>query len=181
MLKVIINRGLPASGKTTFSKSLMKNNPTYKRVNKDDLRAMIDGGIWSKKNEQFIIKTRDELILKYLNAGYNVICDDTNIHHKHFQNISKLVKGLAEVVVNDSFLDIPVEECIRRDLDRVNSVGANVIINMNEQLEGKTRSKEERKEHWDKVNLKEGMLIAKPRVYDSKLPYCIIVWMEHCL
>ena len=41
--KVILTVGLPASGKSTWAKEQVSQNPgQYKRVNKDDLRAMLD-------------------------------------------------------------------------------------------------------------------------------------------
>lgn len=180
MLKVILCKGLPASGKTTWAKKLIKNNPIYKRVNKDDLRSMIDADVWSKKNEKMILKIRDDLILKFLEEGYNVIIDDTNIHHKHFQNISKLVKGKAEVEINDSFLNTTVDECIKRDSERINSVGLNVIYSMAKQLTDDLSSKNKKK-YWKEKNIKEGMLIAKPSVYKKELPFCIIVDMDGTL
>ena len=40
MVNVYITKGLPASGKTTWAKELVASAPnSYKRVNKDDLRA----------------------------------------------------------------------------------------------------------------------------------------------
>lgn len=52
MLKIILCKGLPASGKSTWTRELIDKNPEkYKRINKDDLRAMLDNGKWSNKNE----------------------------------------------------------------------------------------------------------------------------------
>ena len=67
MLKVIITIGLPASGKTTWAKELMEKEPgEWKRINKDDLRAMLDNGRWSHINERFVIELRDHIILQAL-------------------------------------------------------------------------------------------------------------------
>ena len=61
--KIILTRGLPASGKSTWAKEqVAKGNGKVKRVNKDDLRDMIDAGIWSKTNEQLILDARDALV-----------------------------------------------------------------------------------------------------------------------
>ena len=61
--KIILTRGLPASGKSTWSKEqVAKSNGKIKRVNKDDLREMVDAGIWSKDNEQNIIDVRDAMV-----------------------------------------------------------------------------------------------------------------------
>jgi len=134
MKQIIICKGLPASGKSTWAKNRIDNNPDmYKRVNKDDLRLMLDNNKWSKDNEKFILKVRDMLILSSLENGKHVIVDDTNLHPKHEINIKQLVKGKAKVIIKD-FTDIPLETCIKRDLQRVNSVGEKVIKDMYNQF-----------------------------------------------
>lgn len=127
MKKVLIYKGLPASGKSTAAKKLIAENPgQYKRVNKDDLRAMLDHNHHSRSNEKFVLKVRDFVILEALEAGKHVIVDDTNLHPKHEINIRELVKGKAEVEVVD-FMDVDIDTCIARDLKRPNSVGEKVI------------------------------------------------------
>lgn len=134
MKKVIILKGLPASGKSTYAKNLIEENKgMYKRINKDDLRSMFDNSNWSRDNENFILKIRDEFILSALDNGKHVIVDDTNLALKHETRIRQLVKGKAKVEVVE-FLDISVEECIKRDLKRVSSVGEKVIRGMYEQF-----------------------------------------------
>ncbi len=130
MKKVIIIKGLPASGKSTWAKELLVRNPgKYKRVSKDDLRAMLDNSKWSKGNENFILKVRDTLILLALQEGYHVIVDDTNLHPKHETAIRELVKGQATVEVQD-FTNVDLETCIERDRHRTNYVGEKVIRKM---------------------------------------------------
>ena len=134
MKTVTISRGLPASGKTTWAETMLGNNPgMFKRINKDDIRAMLDNSKWSKDNEKFVLRVRDELILMALNEGKHVIIDDTNGHHKHVENIKKLVKGM-NVQVNIKEFNVDIEECIERDLKRQNSVGEKVIRNMYNQF-----------------------------------------------
>ena len=133
MKKVIITRGLPGSGKSTWAKSIIKaNSNSYKRINNDDLRAMVDCNNWSPANEKFINELTDLFILKSLHEGKHVIVDNTNLNTKHIDRIKQLVKGQAELVINDSFLSVPVEMCIQNDLKRPNSVGKDVIVNMYE-------------------------------------------------
>lgn len=128
--KCIILRGLPASGKSTWAKKLIDDNPgRYKRVSKDDLRSMMDNTHWSKGNEKFILKTRDALILLGLQEGYHIIVDDTNLFSGHEKTIRELVKGQAIVEIKD-FTDVPLDECIERDRHRQNYIGEQVIRKM---------------------------------------------------
>lgn len=147
MKTVWIYKGLPASGKSTAAKKVLDKNPgKYKRVNKDDLRLMLDSSQWSKHNEKFILKIRDNIILEALRNGQHVIIDDTNLHPKHEERISELVKQFnaendRKAQVKIKFFDTSVEECIRRDLKRPNSVGSKVIKTMYERFVEKPNHK----------------------------------------
>jgi len=134
MKKVIITKGLPGSGKSFWAKSVVDKQPSkYKIIEKDMLRAMLDNGKWSGKNEKFILKIRNNLIIKSLEDGYNVIISDTNFG-KHEEDIKRLVSDnkdkVGDVLLETMFFDVPVEECIKRDLKRLNSVGKDVIMGM---------------------------------------------------
>lgn len=137
-LKVYMTKGLPASGKSTWALDMVKiGKGDIKRVNKDELRAMVDDGKYSKEREKFILNLRDMFVIDALHQGKNVIVDDTNLHPKHEQALSKLVADFnaknteyqAELEV--MFFVVPLEEAIRRDAKRGDkSVGAEVIFSM---------------------------------------------------
>lgn len=136
MPKIILTKGLPASGKSTWAREQLALDSNTKRVNKDDLRAMLDNSKWSKTNENFVLKIRDFIISEALDNGNNIIVDDTNLHDKHLtrmQELAKIAKFKSTVEVNDSFLQVPLKECIARDLKRPNSVGEKVIRDMHKQ------------------------------------------------
>jgi predicted kinase len=133
--RVILLKGLPASGKSTWAKEQVRRNPgRYKRVNKDELREMLDAGEFSEDNEKFVIKVRDRLILAGLESGKDVIVDDTNLNPAHEERIRRLVKGRAEVEVRA--FEVEVEEAIRRDRERARSVGEKVIREMHDRWLG---------------------------------------------
>ena len=41
----------------------------YKIIEKDALRFLLDGGVWSKSNEKFVLRMRDTMIVATLEAG----------------------------------------------------------------------------------------------------------------
>lgn len=133
---VLLLKGLPGCGKSSYAKELLKEFPgVYVRINKDDIRAMLHNSKWSKANEKFVVKTRDQLIENVLDAGQSPIIDDTNLHPKHEINIRTLVteynkKNNKQIRVEVKLIDTPIEECIKRDLKRFNSVGETVIRDM---------------------------------------------------
>ena len=49
--EIILLKGLPASGKSTWSKDFIKENPDYIRINKDDLREFFNNPTFSKQTE----------------------------------------------------------------------------------------------------------------------------------
>ena len=132
MKKVLILKGLPASGKSTYAKALINEQKgVYKRISKDDLRSMLDDGQWSGPNEKLVLKIRDLLILSVLDDGGIPIVDDTNVnpvHQQHIRNLCSMYKEPLEVEVK--MFDCDVEECIVRDLKRPVSVGERVIRKM---------------------------------------------------
>lgn len=129
MSKLLILKGLPACGKTTFAKELV--NKGWKRVNKDDMRMMIDGSKWSRNNEKNILTLEKDLALFMLDSGFNVVVDDTNFaHEKAWKEVADNIKAEFEV----KFFDVPVMECVERDSKRGDkSVGAKVIFRMYDQ------------------------------------------------
>ena len=130
-LKVYIYQGLPASGKSSAACEWIDKNPgKYKRVNKDLLRKMLDNSHYTKDNEKFVLHLQDMIILEALKEGKHVIVDNTNLLPAHIERIKQLVKEIAEVCIDDSFLQVPVEECIKLDLQRLDSVGKDVIMQM---------------------------------------------------
>lgn len=146
MQKIFYTVGLPASGKSTKAKEMVdaaKGN--LKRINKDDLRALLDNydfsKEFSKQNEVFVLKIRDRIIMEALLCGKSVIVDDTNFGDKHplrFHQLAaeyKAATGIPCEVEKMDFTDVPVEECIERDARRGDkSVGKGVILRMYNQF-----------------------------------------------
>lgn len=129
--EVVILRGLPGSGKSTWAERHCAQHAGWCRVNKDSLRAMLHGGQYSTGNESLVTRARDVLICSALTLGWSVVVDDTNVQPHHEQSIRALAAVLGAAVSVITF-DTPVEECIRRDALRTHPVGEVVIRQMDE-------------------------------------------------
>ena len=127
MSKLILTKGLPASGKTTWAKNYIAKNPNSANLCKDDLRIMFQD---TKSREKSVIKTRDYLTEFYLKEHKDVIWSDTNLNPIHLIKAKEIGASLGVQVVVQDFTDVALEECIRRDLLRANPVGQTVIEQM---------------------------------------------------
>lgn len=129
-LKVLILRGLPASGKTTHAKELVSKG--WVRVEKDQIRLdgrLFKDGVYNHKrgDEAIVLKERNRLIRQALDQGKSVVSSDTNLNPKHVTGISAIAREFGATVEQKDFLDVPIAELIRRDAARDNGVGGQVI------------------------------------------------------
>lgn len=138
MVKLIITRGLPASGKTTLARAFVAGDPDNRvRINRDDLRAMATDGVFRRGKsgtEPIIRKMRNRLISAALLAGREVICDDTNLEEKTVRELHVLAWSHGAEFVTWDLCYVTLEECIRRDIARIlrreRGVGETIIRSM---------------------------------------------------
>lgn len=138
--ELIVLRGLPGSGKTTYAREWVEWDSTNRiRVNRDDLR-LIQSLDWYKskktlkERESYLTKVEESLIMLGLSEGKSVIVDATNF--KDLQRFKDIIKIMSEInKLNIKFTLKPIatsiEECIKRDsLRGTSKVGVKVIHNM---------------------------------------------------
>lgn len=129
---VEILQGLPASGKTTYAKEKINENPhQYTRVNKDDLRAMMHNSHHSaKNNEKQVLRVESYIIEDALVNNKSVIVDSTNLSQSHINRIKAIVAKYPNVSCKVKYFDVSLEECIERNKNRKESVPEDVIRGM---------------------------------------------------
>lgn len=153
MSTVTICRGLPASGKTTWARAQVDialgdlnkmSPPTAKkvvRVNRDDIRAMLHNSVYVPGvTEDVVIAVRDAAIVAAVKKGWDVIVDDTNLKAAGVRDLMQVAHRAGAEVEFKDFTDVPLNECLARDLTRgADRVGAGVIRDFhNRYLKGKT-------------------------------------------
>lgn len=128
-MKLTILKGLPASGKSTICQGLILADEKAIRINKDLLRKMLHFGRFSPKNEEATADAAQKLARNFLKNN-NVIIDDTNLNPKTMKSWKDLAEQTGSEVEVIDMTEVPVEDCILRDANRDESVGAVVIKNM---------------------------------------------------
>jgi tRNA uridine 5-carbamoylmethylation protein Kti12 len=131
---LLITRGLPASGKTTMARAWVTDDREHRaRVNRDDLRSMLDHGEFVQGvTEPRVLAVRDAAILSLLRKGLGVICDDTNLPQRTACDLARLAKQAGADFHVIDLTHVPLEECLARDAARADKtpVGETVIRDM---------------------------------------------------
>ena len=131
MKEMIITRGYPASGKTTWANSWVAENPDNRvNINRDDLRAVVGCvPIGDKHQEAMVTNMAQAMMDSAIAQGKDIVVSNTNLRAADVKNA--LIQGIKagySVSVKDFIVDI--DELIARDANRDDSVGADVITMM---------------------------------------------------
>lgn len=128
-MKLIMMRGLPASGKSTKAKELIEEYGNFVRVSRDPLRLMLHYGKWSGKHEGITVDVEMATVRHLLKKGNNVIVDDTNFgesNETRWKGIANECEAKFEIVGMDTSWEV----CVQRDAEREAKVGKSVIVGM---------------------------------------------------
>lgn len=137
--RVLILRGIPGSGKSTFAKTIVQTHQpgAVVRLNNDDLATMLFGTPWGASGNQgaaaLLAEARETMLATALRQPSTrlVIVDNTNLSLRTVNGLARVaMRQGATVQVDDRFLSVPEAECVRRDALRTTPVGASVIGKM---------------------------------------------------
>ena len=128
MSKLIITRGLPASGKSTWAKQWVLEDPEHRvRINQDDIRLML-GKYWVPSREKLVQEIQFDAIIEALNREFDVVIDNTNLNKKVLDQFNRLIKTFEDYEIEyKDFFDTPLSVCIERDKNRDLQVTEKVI------------------------------------------------------
>lgn len=123
MLKVILTCGIPACGKSTWSKEEVRKDPEgTMRINRDDLRNMLSNYHFTDSNEKIVTTLKEQALIAGLKSGRNIIIDETNLNRRNFDDVCDIIRDLnIECMVMEKPFYVELEEAIARDNTRTGS------------------------------------------------------------
>ena len=141
MAKIILCRGIQGSGKTTWAKQWVLEDPEHRvRFNNDDIRNML-GKYWVPSREDLVKNLKHTFLCTSMSYGFDIVIDNMNLNPKELEYYNKVIddwnntKGIVLDMVKPKYdLEIknfftPLEDCIERDSKRLNPIGEKIIRN----------------------------------------------------
>ena len=132
MAKIILCRGIQGSGKSTWAREWVLQDPEKRvRFSNDDTRRML-GKYWVPQRETLVASMKQEFLRSAMWWNFDIVIDNMNLNPqevKFYENIVDRHNNPKPNEIRDSayhehydieFKDffIPVEECIARDAKR---------------------------------------------------------------
>ena len=178
--KLILCRGIQGSGKSTWAKAWVAEDPEHRiRINNDDIRNML-GPYWVPSREGIVTNAKLQTTLYAMKMGYDIVVDNMNLNPKEVKYWENVINSHNNIKVSDinpdwahykyeiEFKDffIPLEECIRRDANRPNPIGEKVI-----------RDTWRKYKHFIQTTEVE-KYVDNLRLWDSGKPMCVVIDMD---
>lgn len=166
--KVLLNIGIPGSGKSTWTDEFLAKNPDWMKVGRDDFRFML-------RNQPFLDFKAENMVSdmviksarKALLTGYNVIIDNTNCKLSYINSFISSLNDLADI--DYRYFDTPLKTCIERDALREKKVGETIIKKMHKDLTIMLDSFD-----FQPCKKRERLKLDYSKAWDDKLPYAVI-------
>ncbi|MBO0930135.1 phosphatase domain-containing protein [Fibrella aquatilis] len=177
--------GISGAGKSTFARQFVRDNPSYLRLNRDDLRRSLIpvslGEYWTwddkPKNriERLVTALLDAALKAALDGGWNVVLDNTHLRQKSINEVLKLAEAQATakrpVDVSFQVFDVPLTTAIERDRQRPDVVGETVIREQHSRLQLLRKNMD----FSQRLTYPRPHPTADPLAQDAALPKCILV------
>lgn len=131
---VIMLVGLPASGKSTLTDAFVAAG--WVQLNKDAIRLELygDASVLGDKDE--VNKIFYERLAAACKANRNIVVDNININYFFRKGPIKAVREAGYFDVTNVVLDVPLEECLKRNAGRDRKVPEDQIRQLSATLRG---------------------------------------------
>lgn len=132
MPKIILCRGIQGSGKTTWAKQWVLEDPEHRvRFNNDDIRNML-GKYWVPSREGLVKDLKGLFLQEAMSYGFDIVIDNMNLNPRELEYYERVLNGWNRAVRPKYELEfkdffIPLQDCIERDSKRPNPIGEKVI------------------------------------------------------
>ena len=180
MNKIILTRGIQGSGKSTWAKAWVAEDPEHRiRINNDDITAMLGQPFGTYGLYERLKYIRRKSIEYAMNEGLDIVVDNMNLSKSSNSEIQEIInnnnKGyklcspsnpFEYTMEYKDFFDVPLEVCIERDSKRPNPIGESII---------RKTYKQYRQFIAQELNKAE---VAKHIPLDKNLKDCVIVDMD---
>lgn len=117
---IVVTRGLPGSGKSTWADNTIKVLKNTVKVERDEMRLLHfkQLGKLEKEQEELVTRTQEALVRTYLAAGVNPIVSDTHLPDRSVKRWLKIGHELGVPVVIQDFRHVPLETVLKNNEER---------------------------------------------------------------
>lgn len=117
MTKLYITRGLPGSGKSTWARKWVGEDPKHRaEINRDLLRVMMHGGYADAEVQ--VTVAGHAAIRELLKQGVDVVCSDTNLPQRNARELARVARHAGADVEVIDLTNVTLETCLARNAVR---------------------------------------------------------------
>jgi len=128
MNKIILTQGIQGSGKTTWAKAWVAEDPEHRiRINNDDITSMWGQPFGTPGLYERLRMFRQLMITRAIQDNLDIVVDNMNLSTSSLKEVQEIVKNFDYIIEYKDFTKIPLEVCIERDSKRPNPIGEKII------------------------------------------------------
>lgn len=136
---IILTQGIPGSGKTTWAKRWVQEDPTNRiRVSRDDIRRMLNADTRMesyKSREEIVSNVEESCVVLSIENGYSVVIDATHLKLKYinrWKNIADIYG--VPILVKPFFVSLDEAKARNNKRSGFDKVPAEVVDKMYKQF-----------------------------------------------
>lgn len=176
--ELVITRGYPGSGKSTWAQNWVSAAPDRVRVNRDDIRQQMFGRpVLSSKHEGAVTVAQHSQVRALLRAGWSVVVDDTNLEYRHARAYADIAEEVGGVPFRCVDFVIDPATCKERAEKRRKAEGRDVPDSVIDRM-----AQRHPVQSWKPVEPRDTTLSTlEPYANNAMLPECIIADLDGTL